>query len=151
MSLTYSEAVDEMFALFLTAWNAGSSAIAGYIPEIRWQGKEDPSTPDSSKFWCRVSVQSVFEEQAGVSALPSVGKRRYESSGLLFVQIFCPKSKADSFAVGRKLAELAKATYRGKTTPCKVIFQNVRINELPIENLSYRFNVIAEYEYDEIS
>ncbi|WBF76822.1 hypothetical protein PSV3_00120 [Septimatrevirus PSV32] len=65
--IEFDQVNDEVNALFLAAWNAGSAAIAGYVPEIRWQGVQYRDLPDGSKFWVRLSKQTVFEEQATLS------------------------------------------------------------------------------------
>jgi hypothetical protein len=151
------QARDEMFALFLAAWNAHAPGVVGYIPDIRWQGKELSRVPDGSKHWCRVSLQTVIERQATLSEPREKGKRRYRTSGLLFVQLFSPKAKAedngenDGFEEGEKLANVAKKAFRGKKTkPGDVWFRNARVNPLPVEGTSYRFNMVVEYEFDEI-
>ncbi len=149
MTTTYSNAIDEINAVFWQDWNsAKTSSVVGYVPDIRWQNVEEPSIPDGSKFWGRVSTQTVFEEQTSLAGNES--KKRYTSSGLVFVQIFCPKSNAQANEFGKKLAEVARNSFRGKSTPSKVWFRNARINELSPEDLFYRFNVVAEFEYDEL-
>lgn len=151
MTLEYDAARDEMFALFLTAWNANTTALVGYVPEVRWQGKEDGTKPDRSKFWARVSIQSVLEQQATLSnCVVEQGKKKYESAGLVFVQLFGPKAVATAYDDLQKLAKVARNAYRGKTTPGNVWFRNVRINTLGPEELFYRLNVVAEYEFDEL-
>lgn len=148
MTTTFSGATDEICGAFWQTWNAAeTSSLVGYVPDVRWPLVEESAEPDSSKYWARLSIQTVFEEQTALAG--NDGKRRYTASGLVFVQIFCPKSISNSGEVGRKLAEIARNAYRGKTTPNKVWFRNVRINELSPENLFYRFNVVAEFEYDE--
>lgn len=151
MTLEYDAARDEMFALFNAAWQANSAAVVGYVPEVRWQGRETTEKPDRSKFWARVSLQSVGEGQATLSnCVIEPGKKKYESFGLIFVQLFGPKSRATAYDDLQKLAMLARDAYRGKTTPGNVWFRNVRINTLQPEELFYRLNVIGEYEFDEI-
>lgn len=148
MTTTFSGAADEINGAFWQVWNAAEvSALVGYVPDVRWPMVEEPAEPDSSKYWARVSIQTVFEEQTALAG--SDTKRRYTASGLVFVQIFCPKSISNSGEIGRKLAEIARKGYRGKSTPNKVWFRNVRINELSPENLFNRLNVVAEFEYDE--
>jgi len=148
MTTTYSGAGDEIKSAFWQAWNSAEvSSLVGYIPDVRWPMVEEPAEPDPSKYWARLSVQTVFEEQTALAG--SDTKRRYTASGLVFVQIFCPKSRSNSGEIGGKLAEIARNSFRGKSTPNNVWFRNVRINELLPENLFYRFNVVAEFEYDE--
>lgn len=151
MTLQYDQARDEMFALFKAAWDANSAAIAGYIPEVRWQGKELTTKPDRSKFWARVSIQSVIEQQATLSnCVIEPGKKKYESSGLIFVQLFAPKVTDGAYELLQQLAKVARDAYRGKTTPGNVWFRNVRINTLSPEELFFRLNVVGEYEFDEV-
>jgi hypothetical protein len=152
MITDYTAAIDEISGFFYQDWNSvKTSAIVGYVPEIRWQNIELPSVPDASKFWCRFSTQSVFEEQTTLSnCAGEPGKKRFTLSGLVFIQLFCPKSNARANELGQKLAEVAKKTFRGKATENKIWFRNVRINDLEPENLYYRFNVVAEFEYDEM-
>lgn len=150
MTTTFSGAADEICSTFWQSFNVAEvSSLVGYIPDVRWPMVEEPGEPDSSKYWARLSVQTVFEEQTAIAGNDL--KRRYTASGLVFVQLFCPKSVSDSGEVGRKLAELARAAFRGKSSPNNVWFRNVRINELSPENLFHRFNVVAEFEYDEIA
>ena len=161
MTATYEKAVDEMFAQFLNAWNAGSAAIVGYVPEIRWTGVKppegQPEKPAGDKYWARVTQETVIEEQTSLSAnvanveLGTLPASRYTASGLLVIQLFCPKSDARSMEFGRKLAMLARSAYRGKKTESGVWFLNVRIQPLDSEELWNRFNVVAETEYDEVA
>lgn len=148
---TPDTARDEVYALFTTAWNAGSNAIAGHVPEIRYKGVLEDDAPDTSKFWCRISMQTVNENQATLSDCVGVaGRKKYTAYGLVFIQIFCPRSNSKCFEIGQKLATLARDSFRGKATPNKVWFRNCRINEIPPEDCWERFNVIAEFEYDEL-
>lgn len=149
--IEFDDTRDEINTLFSTAWSAKSAAVVGYIPEIRWQGVQYRSTPDGSKFWVRLSKQTIFEEQATFSdCVEEPGKKRYTASGLIFVQLFCPKSETRSFKLGERLSKIARNAFRGKTTPGKIWFRNVRINEIDPEELYNRFNVVAEFEYDEL-
>lgn len=145
MTTNYIGAIDEMFSLFLAAWTAETAAVVGSVPKIFWPDTRD--AVDLSKFYCRVSQQTVNETQAG----PKTQNKRYENAGLIFVQIFCPSSEVAAKLKGRELAVIARNAFRGKKTTGGVIFQNVRIQELLPENGAERFNVVAEYEYEEIT
>jgi hypothetical protein len=151
MTIAYPAAVDEMFKQFNDRWTAGAGAIVGYVPEVRWQDQEKNGKPDGSRYWVRVSEQQVLAPQRTLSnQVGEVGIRRYEVSGLLFVQLFAPKSVVDAPEKLRLLAVLARDSYRGKTTDGGIVFSNVRINRLPMEELYLRCNVVAEYEFDEL-
>ena len=147
MSTTYDQAVNEIFARFREVWSTGSLGVLPEIPEVRWQGVENPETPNYSKYWVRVSQETVEEQQATLRN-PSCGQR-YRTDGLLFIQLFCPKSDARSMEKGRKLAIVARNAYRGYTTPSGVWFRNARVSELEAEEKWVRFNVIVTYQYDE--
>jgi hypothetical protein len=144
---TYREARNEINGAFLERWNAETAVIVGYVPEVRWQGVQERGLPDGSKFWVRVSAQSVQESQ---TTFAEVGKQRFTGTGLVFVQLFCPKSDSQCYDKGLKLAEVAKSAFRGKSAN-GVWFRNTTIRELPQEEVFERFNVIAEFEFDEIA
>lgn len=150
--IRFDDARNQMNAMFWASWQLNTPSICGYIPEVRWQGKEDRSLPDASKFWVRVSQQTLIEQQTAFSKnVNNNAGRRFTTKGLMFIQLFCPKSETRSFQMGAELAVVAKNSLRGKSTANCVWFRNVRINELPPEELCFRFNVVAEYEYDEVS
>lgn len=153
MPVDYVDAQDEMLAMFVAAWNAGSAAIVGYIPEIRYGGVDNPTKPDSSKYFCRISIQTVDEQQSTLSsAVKAEPGRRYTTNGLIFVQVFAPLSDSLSDRNGKKLSELAKKAFRGKATAGKVWFLNGRVQDnLASEEQFARFNVVTEYQYDELS
>lgn len=151
MTATYPQAIDAMFAMFKTAWEAGASVIVGSVPEIRWAGVEKPDKPIVDVYWCRVSQQTVLEGQTTLkTGIAPSENRRYTSTGLLFVQLFCPMSDAQAYDKGRQLAVLARNAFRGNETTNGVWFRNARINELAPEENAYRFNIVVEYEYDDI-
>lgn len=152
MTTNYSGATDQINQVFFDAWTANAAAVIGYVPEVRWQDVTEPDTPDGSKYWARVSIQTIDEPQTTFAVgVSGPDKRRYTAYGLVFVQLFGPKSDVTSSEKIKQLAEIAKNAYRGKATSGKVWFRNVRINELGPEELFIRRNVVAEFEYDEIA
>lgn len=152
MTLSALQAEDEIRAKFFTAWQTGASVIVGYVPEIRWQGVEEQSAIDASKFWCRHSLEIVEEQQSTLSTCEGApGKKRYTTYGLVFVQIFCPRNLALAYRQGKLLGELAKSAYRGTSTPGGVWFRNATLKPLQPENSYIRFNVSAQFEYDSLA
>lgn len=148
--ITQVEARGEVFALFKESWDVETEAIAGYVPHVEYQGVQPRPTPDTEKHWARISIQTVGENQTSLSTSEgAAGQKRYTAYGLIFVQIFSPRSLNNGFDKGLQLADIAKNAFRGKTTPGKIWFRNVRVNELEPENSFYRLNVVAEFEYDE--
>jgi len=148
MPATYEEAIDQMSAFFKVAWDANTTAIVGYVPEVFWPGVEKENAPDVAKYWARFTQEGVNEEQTTLTG--DAGCQRFTPEGLIVIQVFCPKLDSVSMENGRKLATVGKEAYRGKKTSGGIWFRNVKIKELTPEAKWNRFNVIAEYEYDEI-
>lgn len=146
--ITQAQARNEIFALFKAAWDSGTPVITSYIPKIEYQGVQPASIPDTTKHWCRISIQNVSEGQASLSN--SVGKQKFTAYGLIFVQIFSPRSENNGFQKGLLLGQVGKKAFRGKKTVGGIWFRNVRLAELDPEDSFHRLNVIAEYEYDEL-
>lgn len=142
-------AKDEIFGAFQTAWSAGTVAIVGYVPYVQYPGQADEDPPDASKFWVRISTQIVNGSQGTLSENVVLnGSKRFETIGLVFLQIFAPK-RSEAQKQAEQLAQLALNTFRERTT--NVNLRNARIKEMPYENGACRINVIAEFEFDEIS
>lgn len=149
--IEFDKVADEINALFFKAWKAETAAIVGYVPNIYWQGVQPRETPPSNKFWARVSKQTVFEQQATLSTCEGKPyQRKYTADGLIFIQLFCPKSETRAFEFGQQLAKIARNAFRGKVTDGRIWFRNVRINELEPEELYLRFNIVCEFQYDEL-
>ena len=146
MITDYSNARDEIFAQ-LTAVLPALNTLLGYTPNIVYQGVETAVKMPTDKLWVRISQQTVIETQA---TLRADNGRRYRSEGLVFVQIFIPKTEPQNYAFGLSCANVIKNAYRGKQTNGCIWFRNVRIQELPAEMAWFRVNVVAEYQYDEI-
>lgn len=140
--MTAQVAIDAMFAQFNAAWQAGTAAVVGYVPEIRWQGREKETPPPGDKYWARVSNQTVGEGNA------AIGNSLFESYGLVFVQVFAPKSEADANEKGRALAVLARNVFRAQNP--LVCFRHARVQELEPEAAFIRFNAVTEYEFYEL-
>ena len=153
MIADYPEAVSQTQKLFKTAWLANSGLVFGYVPAIEWHGLETLGKEDRAKVWVRFSMQNLTQAQATLSTcVMQPYQRRHEGSGLVFIQLFLPKSVDNAIPFGRKLAQVALAAFRAKKTEGGVIFRNTRINDgIPPEEMFYRINVVSEYEYDELS
>ena len=147
MMADYEQALADIFGLFNTTWTANTTAIVGYVPPVRWPGIEEPTTPDRSKFWARVSQKTVSETQAAFRN--GNHGQRFENRGICYVQIFCPVSESGAISKGRKLAEVARGAFRAKQSPNGVWFRNAKITEMPTEQDWFAFTVRVDYIYDE--
>ena len=148
MTATYIEALDEIMTVFKDAWDAGSTPVVGYIPEIVWPGIEPEENLPTDKFWARFSNKTLDDEQ---STLKGVGLRRYTIEGLAFIQIFAPLSNSEAVKKAKELATLTRNAYRGITTPSCVWFRNARIQEVGSKDKWYQINVLVNYEHDDIN
>lgn len=146
MPTTPTEAREDVFDMFTRQFEQLP------VPcDIRYQGKIKEGSPRG--YWCRLSMQSVMSEQAAfvLDDEPDPSAIVFETSGLVYVQVFAPISARDAFYFGGLLAEKARDIFRRAGTPSGVWFRNARINELPFRenDTEYRWNVVVEYEFDE--
>jgi hypothetical protein len=125
-----------------------TAAIIGEALIVNYQGVTTEEKMPVDKFWSRVSIQTVIEEQTALAGNDL--KRRYTSNGVVFVQLFIPVIRLPDYEKGTKLAQLIKTAFRGKQTENCIWFRNTRIQELPKENAWFRINVVSDYQYDEI-
>jgi len=158
MTSSSSQARDDCARLFTVNFAPAAEVMIGEVVEVRYQGvlfsvANQPLKPvDPSKYWVRFSMRGVMSRQSAfiMNDNPGPSPQEYDTNGLIFVQVFAPMSEVNGFAQGGLLAELAQAIFRGAETPSGVFFRNVRINELEDDTKSFRWNVIAEYEFSEI-
>lgn len=150
MTTTYKAATDEIFGRVLGALAEAAARVGTPQFEMRWPGIET-TAPDFSKYWGRASRTTATETQRALSTnVGENGKRVFTCDGLVFVQLFCPQSDAEAMAKGGDLADIFKKAFRKQVSSGKVTFRNARVQELPPENSAIRFNVVAEFEYDEL-
>lgn len=146
MPTTFEAAYDEITDQFKTGWAAEAPAIVGFLPEVRFTGVEEGSLPQDH--FCRFTLDPVIEAQA--SLRDGENGQRYESEGLIIIQVFTWRKNPQAEEFGRRLSVVARDIFRGKTFLGCILFRNVRINRLEAEAKYWRYNVIAEYQYDEI-
>lgn len=141
-------AVDEMRQLFLDGWQA--SDVLTPMPEIRWAGNEKDGIPAGFyvRFYHQIlkSPQSAHMTDAGGGSKPI-----YDTSGLLFVQVYAPINAEDSERIGELLAQRARDIYRGVETNSGVWFRNARYNPEANDAQYYRFLVTVAFEFSEAS
>lgn len=149
--MTDSEARDEMYAVMNTAWNAGAiTAIAAPASiNIRFVGipLEEPTG-----YWVRISSQIIEQLLASMADETTFGnnKRRYETSGIVFAQLFAPKSEKNAYDKGFRVAQILRNAFRSHGQSGNVTFTNARINPLSEDGSSYKWNVVADFSYDTV-
>lgn len=151
MTLTPQNARKELFALVEAEWTSKAGAIAGYVPEIRYQGVEEGTLPGADKYWMRASTQTVTTQQRG-HRMPEAGISQpvYDNFGFITLQIFAPMKSVDSYAKGELLAELGQCMFMASETGGSIWFRNPRIRELDHDGTWYRWNVIADYQFSQV-
>jgi hypothetical protein len=149
MTVSQQTARKEIFALIAAAW-VDAEGIVDYPPEIRWQGIEESDLPGSNLYWMRASTQNVMTTQVG-HAMPEVGVSDviYRTVGFVTLQIFAPMNIRGSYAQGELLSGLGQRMFMASETASAVWFRNPRIRELANDGTWYRWNVIADYQFDQ--
>jgi len=139
MSLTLTEARDEIMDLFTTAWTAGAPSVALHYWDL---SADTPGAGNAA--WAAITARWTLGNQRGFA----IGPKRYERQGIVTVQIFTPfgsgLTEADS------LAKIAHDAFEGVDTPNGVWFRNVRVNTIGHSGEWFQTNVLAEFIYDEV-
>lgn len=149
--ITPQNARKAMLAHVNTLWGSGAAAIAGSTPEIRWQGVELPTLPGSDKYWMRVSTENVTTRQKGHRIEdPGISKVVYQTNGFITLEIFAPMNSRESFSRGELLAELGQCMFMATQIGGEIWFRNPRIRPLNNDGTHYRWNVIADYQFDQV-
>lgn len=153
MSTSPQQARKEIFALIAAEWAAKAPAIVAplAVPELRYQGVEKAALPGATKFWARASTQLATTRQAAF-AMAGLGATVpvYDTEGVVFIQVFAPMKEPGSYAKGELLAELGQCMFMAAETASGVWFRNPRINELVPDGTWYRWNVIADFRFNQV-
>ena len=134
MSLTITEARNEILTLFRTAWLAQGSPPPLYF----WDTTADPPTDPS---WVLVIVRHA---DGGNDA---IGNTLFSREGLVTVQIMT--EFGEGLTLSDALTKVALDAFQGKATPGGVWFRNVRAREVGPDGQWFHVNVLAEFEYTE--
>lgn len=144
MSITYANAIDEIFDTFLVYWDANIGNVSlGYTPKVLWRHVEKVAIPDTTRHYLRVSNQTISERQVSLKGT----KKLYDTIGFIKIQLYFSKATlvksedADMNAIARNAFRLASSS--------DVWYRNSRILELPPEEDFYRADVISNYIYSE--
>jgi len=145
MTVAYPKQYAEMFT-FVDDFNDREALnIFGYKPDILWPMVTSNKNQPVELAFMRVSVQTVIERQITLRK----EHRRFETQGILFIQLFLPRSDAQSSAKGYTWSRAVRDEFRRANLPTDTIFRNARVNEIPAEAKYYRLNVVVEYQFDE--
>ncbi|MEE8518139.1 MAG: phage tail terminator-like protein [Dehalococcoidia bacterium] len=149
MSLTFSEARDQIQTLFNVPWLADTPAITGTAPPVEWDNLE-PLVPSAAP-WARANVAHEGGGQDSLSG--GLGTSRFLRTGTFTVSIYTVLGTGT--VISDALAKVVMDTMEGNTTADGLVwFRNIQLNEVgpdpDKDPLWYKVDVIAEFEYDEI-
>lgn len=151
MSVTDLQARDEINTMLDAAWVAGgATAVGEAVIDLRWKGRKIKDEPQG--FWAHVSHNIVTQRQVSMADERTFGanQKRYETAGFTTVQVFAPMDRRNGSEKGFKLASMLRDAFRAAGRSGNVWFENMRINDLPDDGTSHRWNVISEFKYDTI-
>ena len=142
MTATYQQATNEILTALKDAWDADGDSSSYPIRYWDTADAASPATP-----WARATVRLQDGAQATLSS--DTGARRFRRFGLVTVQIFTEWGKNTTLKY--TLTKIVSEAFEGVTTsPGRVIFRNVRVNEVGQDGQWFQTNVLADFEYDEI-
>ncbi len=140
MSLSFTDARDEILTLFKTAWDASAFTAA---PVLYWDVASDDDLPDprTTELWSRITVR----HEAGRN--DSIGNSIFQREGTVTIQIFT--RIGEGLANADLASKVAVDAYQGQSTPGGCWFRNVRMNEIGSDGAWFQVNILADFEYVE--
>jgi hypothetical protein len=138
MTVTYSQARDEILALVRTAW------LTTTFPML-WQDKPE-RIPSTRTPWARTTLLHTVGEQASLGNADGVS--RYERQGIVTIQIFTPLGEGLSRAYN--LCKVVTDAFEGKATAGGVWFKNTTLSEIGSTADWFQINVTTQFTYNEI-
>jgi len=149
--MTDAEALASIITTVQTAWMADVPAIADPNPYTLLRAGKERTGGNPAGYWARIVPTIVVQPLASFADENTFGahKKRYQTYGFVTVQVFAPKSFG-SDTKGRQIGEVIRDAFRADGQRGDVGYSNSRINRLPDDGGSWRFNVICDFRYDTI-
>lgn len=135
MSLTFTEARDEILTLFRTAWEAQPTPPSLFYWDVE---QEDPT----GEIWARITVRH------NIGGNDAIGNRLFVREGVITLQIFT--RFGEGLVNADATAKVAVDAFQGKSTPGGVWFRNVRYTEIGQDGEWFQSQVLADFEYTEV-
>ena len=142
----YVSAVNEMYGKAKDAAVTSAALVGIASPVIRYVGRDRETVPPASSFGVEISQVNATDRQTAFGIV----KRRYTTTGTLYMRVFVPQAGINTFENGRKWSDGMKKAFRVATPGATVWYRNARVSEISPEHGAYRFNVAVDYVYDEI-
>lgn len=146
MPTTYDAVRDQVFTIFRAIWEKQPTDPGIDIPPIQWDNTEDLVNPPESG-WVRVLLRHGPSSQ--VTLTGDTGGRRFRRLGLITIQVFAPVGEGMTDS-DRFVKIILDAFEGGNTGADKILFRNVRANEIGRDGPWFQTNVLIEFEYDEV-
>lgn len=148
MSSNVKNARDEITELFNQAWSADpiSRDVRVFYDDVPQDLPISDTGTRNPPPWARVTIRHNAGSQSSLAGQD--GKRRWERSGVVTVQLFTPYGTGLSLA--DDLAMIVLGAFEGKATRSHVWFRNARPVEIGQDGAWFQTNVIAEFTYDEV-
>jgi hypothetical protein len=144
-------AVDAIYGIALQAIKGASVQAIAPITTVKFYGDE-ATVPDDSTYWCACSYQTVVEAQASLAGnVGFIGSKQYQSTGLLFVQVFCPKSDVKAVDNGLLIGSIIRDAFRKPVQDGSIWFRNHQLRQPVFNSKNYQYNVVITYEYQSIA
>lgn len=141
MSLTITEARDEMLTLFKDAWEADVTTAAAPIVWTDAPDDNNVPNPETNDIWCRATVIHTVGRNS------AIGNKLFDREGVVTIQIF---TRYGAGLANNDLAcKVALDAFQGKSTSGGVWFRNVTLNEIGHDGDWFQSNVLANFEYTE--
>lgn len=140
------EAKSEIFSAIAAGWANSMPTIVGTNHELRYWGVKYQSEVPVTKYWGRVSIQTVSEDQDTLRN----NVKRYRSNGIVILQLFAPIAVNDAGTKLDCISDALRNVFRSCTAADNVQFTRARIaDNIDPEPAWLRQNVVSEFEYNQ--
>lgn len=112
---------------------------------VAWDGKAAERAKSGKKPWLFIQLSHGGGNVANLNGQPGSGRRRYNRTGLLTIQIFEPSGEGRE--VGDAIADRLEAVLEGRIDPESVTFRQVFSAEAGTEGIWDITNTTAVVEY----
>lgn len=147
MTLTLAQARDAVIGVVETAWTAigsPSEDVPLHYDGTKQDRPTDGAAATKASSWARVTVRTIASPQA------AQGRRRYQTTSSLTVQIFTPIG--DGWTLADTLAQVVLDALRGHAGSADGLwFFDITPNEIGVDGPWLQMNVEASFRYQEIS
>lgn len=134
--MTFQDGIDSMLTVFKTAWDLlGYPATYTDIPA---------ETPVADTVWARAIVRHATGGQGSLTG--DSGTVKWDRRGVLWIQVFAPIGAGS--VQGLQAAQQLINAYQAERGP--VWYRNIRMNEMGADGAWERFDVKADFEYDDV-